>query len=311
MANLDDISNKTKQLFKKLDANEDGNLSEIEFSKLKMPNLSEDQRKVAFKEMANQIDKPQLLSAEEVDKTILTLQGRDKEDRFREVADRLEKVFGKEVTIPKLRDFNGVPSFHINAATNKDDAERIIDNLIKVRERMGLDLKDIGFASNNSGDIIIYGGNVLNYKGTGAFAVEKVFNALENPENIKSIQECLPKKEEVISTFDLREVSERLAKIFNVDVNYATVRGESTILIETEETNIVKIVDKLVELRSKLGISRDNLTFFDDIQGQVGIDAQPFISNNKNDVEKILKILEKNQEQFRDCMAIEQPPTPG
>lgn len=302
MPNLDDISNKTKDLFNKLDSNRDHKLSEAEFSKLKMPNLTEDQRKDAFKKMAGQIDMPQFLSLEEVEKTIDTLQSRDKEIRFREVADRLEKVFGKDVTIPNVRDFNGVPSFQINAAATKEDADKIIDKLIPIRKGMGLELKDIGFASDDRGNITIYGGNVLNYNQTGSDAVEKVFNALENPENMKRIQECFPKEEATISTFNLQEVSERLAKIFNVNANYYSLRGEATVLIKTGEANNVKIVDKLVELRTKLGISRDDLTFFDDIPGQVGIAAQPFISNNKDKVEKVLHVLEEHQTEFRDCL---------
>lgn len=115
------------------------------------------------------------------------------EEKFREVADRLEKVFGQKVAVSRVRDFNGVPTFEIDGGTDKASAERIIDDLIEVRTKAGLTKKELPLGSTKDGKITIYGGAILNYGPGKSNVIDSTFEKIENEDITKAFKKCFPR----------------------------------------------------------------------------------------------------------------------
>jgi hypothetical protein len=297
MPSLDEITHRVKENFNDLDLNKDRKISKAEFSKLQMPNLSEEQKLKAYEQISKADKDPSSISDSDLKETIKTLESRDKNIRFKEVGERLENIFGRNVAIPNTRDFNGVPSFQINAGASKVDAEKVIDKLVSVREKIGLSIKDLSFRSNENGNIIIDGGQILNFTDHGPDVISKVFEKLENPEITKQVRACFPERS--LEKFTIKEVSDRLAKIFGVEPNY--YQGvDSVILLKRDKTDNTSVVDELILVRGKLGLTVDDLGFVEKFRGNIGINAVPFLKNDRIQVEKVFKLLEDNAAELQN-----------
>jgi sulfite reductase alpha subunit-like flavoprotein len=130
-----------------------------------------------------------------------------------DVAKRLGKVFGREVTISPVSDFNGVPSFVIKAGTTKEGAEAVIDKLIETRKAAGLEKKDLPFKSDDKGNILIYGGDIIDYSGNQPIVKASTFKKIEDPKNAKAFQASFPQKERTITDDKSKVLLEAIQKM--------------------------------------------------------------------------------------------------
>ena len=219
---------------------------------------------------------------EDIKETIQAQQKRDPEERFSDVAKRLELVFGRAVSVSRTRDFNGVPDFVISAGKDKDQAEAIIRKLTTAITNSGLTKEELPFSSDSSGNIRIYGGKILNYAQTGPDVITKIFDILENSANSENFSSCFPKKErEVPHEEKLEALTKQFSAIFpQTKVTTASVKGTSMILIKvptSEEDNIRNIVNNLIDTRISIGLTKDDLPLYDNIRGYVAIEATPLL----------------------------------
>src|SRR5262249_16725287 len=74
--------------------------------------------------------------------------------KFEEVAKRLSKVFGKEVKVSKVKNFNGIPNFEMKVGETKADAELVIDQMIEARNATGLSRETFPLKTDDKGNII-------------------------------------------------------------------------------------------------------------------------------------------------------------